>query len=122
MEGLHILRGISKLSVQLVLGQVHGESLLTSQRGRDENVCPIFFNDSVDELLSGGSAAEQANAALELRHQRHGVLDKIPPLDRRVPHLPTCKFPINFISGRKSLVEFLHKGQVTPGVVKGSSV
>lgn len=30
--------------------------------------------------------------------------------------------PINFISGRKSLVEFFHKGQVTPGVVKWSTV
>lgn len=30
--------------------------------------------------------------------------------------------PINFISGRKSLVEFLHKGQVTPRVVEWSAV
>lgn len=29
---------------------------------------PIFSNDSVNELLSGGSAAQQADAALELRH------------------------------------------------------
>lgn len=30
--------------------------------------------------------------------------------------------PINLISGRKPLVEDLHKGQVTPGVVEGSTV
>lgn len=36
---------------------------------------PIFLNDGVDELLGGGSAAQQAYAALELRHERHGVPD-----------------------------------------------
>lgn len=55
---------------------------------------PIFLNDGVDELLGGGSAAQQAYAALELRHERHGVPDQVPPLDGRVPHLPTCKFPV----------------------------
>lgn len=54
---------------------------------------PIFLNDVVDELLSCGSAAQQAHAALELGHEWHGVPDQVPPLDRRVPHLPTCKFP-----------------------------
>lgn len=55
---------------------------------------PIFLNDGVDELLGGGSAAQQAYAALELGHERHGVPDQVPPLDRCVPHLPTCKFPV----------------------------
>lgn len=55
---------------------------------------PIFLDDGVDELLGGGSAAQQAYAALELRHERHGVPDQVPPLDRCVPHLPTCKFPV----------------------------
>lgn len=55
---------------------------------------PIFLNDGVDELLGGGSAAQQAHTALELRHERHGVPDQVPPLDRCVPHLPTCKFPV----------------------------
>lgn len=66
---------------------------LTSQRGRDENVGAIFFDDGVDELLRGRSAAQQADAALELGHERHGVPDQVPPLDRCIPHLPTCKFP-----------------------------
>lgn len=30
--------------------------------------------------------------------------------------------PINFISGRKSLAESLHKGQITPRVVERSAV
>lgn len=55
---------------------------------------PIFLDDGVDELLGGGSAAQQANAALELGHERHGVPDQVPPLDGCVPHLPTCKFPV----------------------------
>lgn len=53
----------------------------------------IFLNNGVDELLSSGSAAQQAYAALELRHERHRVPDQVPSLDRCVPHLPTCKFP-----------------------------
>lgn len=67
---------------------------LTSQRGRDEEVGSIFLDDGLDELLSGGSAAQQPHAALELRHERHRVPDQVPPLDGRVPHLPTCKFPV----------------------------
>lgn len=55
----------------------------------------IFLNNGVDELLSSGSAAQQAYAALELRHERHRVPDQVPPLNRCVPHLPTCKFPEN---------------------------
>lgn len=55
---------------------------------------PIFLNDGVDELLGGGSAAQQAYAALKLGHERHGVPDQVPPLDGCVPHLPTCKFPV----------------------------
>lgn len=55
----------------------------------------IFLDDGFDELLSGGSAAQQAYAALELRHERHRVPDQVPPLDCCVPHLPTCKFPVN---------------------------
>lgn len=53
----------------------------------------IFLDDGVDELLRGGSAAQQAYAALELRHEWHRVPDQVPSLDRCVPHLPTCKFP-----------------------------
>lgn len=67
---------------------------LTSQRGRDEEVGSIFLDDGLDELLSGGSAAQQPHAALELGHERHRVPDQVPPLDGRVPHLPTCKFPV----------------------------
>lgn len=36
---------------------------------------PIFLNDGIDELLGGGSAAQQAYATLELGHERHGVPD-----------------------------------------------
>lgn len=53
----------------------------------------ILLNDGVDELLSGGSAAQQADAALELRHEWQGVLNEVPSLNRCVSHLPTCKFP-----------------------------
>lgn len=70
----------------------------------------IFLNDSVNELLSGGSAAQQANAALELRHERHGVPDEVPSLDRSVPHLPTCKFPAKSQEEKKTTK---HK-QLTP--------
>lgn len=52
-----------------------GKNSLTAQGSWDENVRPIFLNDGVDELLGGGSAAQQAYAALELRHERHGVPD-----------------------------------------------
>lgn len=58
-------------------------------------MCPIFLDDGVDELLSRGSTAQQAYTALELRHEWHGVPDQVPSLDRCVPHLPTCKFPVN---------------------------
>ena len=66
---------------------------LTSQGGGDEDVVAILLDDGVDELLRGGPASQEADAALELGHQGHGVPDQVPPLDGRVPHLPTCKFP-----------------------------
>lgn len=53
----------------------------------------IFLNDSINKLLSGGSSAQQAYAALELRHEWHGVPDEVPSLDSSISHLPTCKFP-----------------------------
>lgn len=53
----------------------------------------ILLDDGVDELLRGGSATQQAHAALELWHERHGVPDQVPPLDGSVPHLPTRKLP-----------------------------
>lgn len=53
----------------------------------------VLFDDGVDELLSGGSPAEQPDAPLKLRHEGHGVADQVSPLDGCVPHLPTGKLP-----------------------------
>jgi len=53
----------------------------------------ILLDDGFNELLGGGPASQEAHAALELGHEGHGVPDQVPPLDGRVPHLPTCKFP-----------------------------
>lgn len=74
----------------------------------------IFLNDGVDELLSRGSAAQQADAPLELGHERHRVPDQVPPLDRRVPHLPTCKFPVN---QRGKSIYFLEGGNILIGQI-----
>lgn len=65
----------------------------TSQGGRDEEVGAVLFDDGVDELLSGGSPAQQADAPLKLRHERHWVTDQVSPLNGCVPHLPTGKLP-----------------------------
>lgn len=54
---------------------------------------PIFLDDGVDELLRGRPSSEHPHAALEIRHQGQRIVDQIPPLDGRVPHLPTCKLP-----------------------------
>lgn len=53
----------------------------------------VLFDDSIDELLSGGSPAEQADAPLKLRHEGHWMTDQVSPLDGCVPHLPTGKLP-----------------------------
>lgn len=53
----------------------------------------VLFDDGVDELLSGGSPAEQADAPLKLRHEGHWVTDQVSPLNGCVPHLPTGKLP-----------------------------
>ena len=66
---------------------------LTSQRGRYEDVCSILLDDGINELLSGGSSPQQANASLELWHEWDRVPDQVPPLNGCVPHLPTCKLP-----------------------------
>lgn len=66
----------------------------TSQGGRDEEVGAVLFDDGVDELLRGGSPAQQADAPLELRHQGQRVVQQVPPLDGCVPHLPTGKLPV----------------------------
>ena len=64
-------------------------------------MCSIFLNDGFYELLSCGSAAQQAYAALELGHERHRVPDQVPPLNSSVPHLPTCKFPVNHNNNKR---------------------
>lgn len=53
----------------------------------------VLFDDGIDELLSGGSPAKQADAPLKLRHEGHWVTDQVSPLDGCVPHLPTGKLP-----------------------------
>ena len=65
----------------------------TSQGGRNEEVGAVLFDDGVDELLSGGSPAKQADAPLKLRHEGHWMTDQVSPLDGCVPHLPTGKLP-----------------------------
>lgn len=65
----------------------------TSQGGRDEEVGAVLFDDGIDELLSGGSSAKQADASLKLWHEGHWMTDQVSPLDGRVPHLPTGKLP-----------------------------
>jgi hypothetical protein len=65
----------------------------TSQGGRDEEVGAVLFDDGINELLSGGSPAEQADASLKLRHEGHWMADQVSPLDGCVPHLPTGKLP-----------------------------
>lgn len=65
----------------------------TSQGGRDEEVGAVLFDDGVNELLRGGSPAQQADAPLELGHQGQRVVEQVPPLDGCVPHLPTGKLP-----------------------------
>lgn len=65
----------------------------TSQGGRDEDVGAVLFDDGIDELLRGGSPAQEADAPLELRHQGQWVVEQVPPLNGCVPHLPTGKLP-----------------------------
>lgn len=66
---------------------------LTSKRGRDEDVSTIFLNDGVNEVLRGWTSSQKPHAPLELGHEGHGIVYKIPPLDGCVPHLPTRKLP-----------------------------
>lgn len=66
----------------------------TSQGGRDEDVGAVFFDDGIDELLRGGSPAQEADAPLKLRHQGQWIVEQVPPLDGCVPHLPTGKLPV----------------------------
>lgn len=65
----------------------------TSQGGRDEDVGAVLFDDGIDELLRGGSPAQEADAPLELRHQGQWVVEQVPSLNGCVPHLPTGKLP-----------------------------
>lgn len=53
----------------------------------------VLFDDGIDELLRGGSPAQEADASLELRHQGQWIVEQVPPLDGCVPHLPTGKLP-----------------------------
>lgn len=66
----------------------------TSQGGRDEDVGAVLFDDGINELLRGGSPAQEADAPLKLRHQGQWVVEQVPPLDGCVPHLPTGKLPM----------------------------
>lgn len=66
----------------------------TSQGGRDEDVGAVLFDDGIDELLRGGSPAQEADAPLKLRHQGQWIVEQVPPLNGCVPHLPTGKLPM----------------------------
>ena len=66
----------------------------TSQGGRDEDVGAVLFDDGINELLRGGSPAQEADAPLKLRHQGQWIVEQVPPLDGCVPHLPTGKLPM----------------------------
>lgn len=74
----------------------------------------VLFDDGINELLSGGSPAEQADAPLKLRHEGHWMMDQVSPLDGCVPHLPTGKLPGQERWVRLSVLLALPPSQVHP--------
>ncbi|KAK4811469.1 hypothetical protein QYF61_010348 [Mycteria americana] len=71
----------------------HG-AITVYKGGRDEDVGAVLFDDGINELLRGGSPAQEADAPLKLRHQGQWIVEQVPPLDGCVPHLPTGKLPM----------------------------
>lgn len=65
----------------------------TSQGSREQEVCPIFLDQALCDLLKRGAPPQQPDVTEELGGQRQRGAQEIPPLHGEVVHLPAAKLP-----------------------------
>lgn len=67
---------------------------LTSQRGSQQEVGPIFFDEAVGDLLGAGPASQQTDVADEFGGQGKGQAEEVFPLQGQIIHLPASKLSV----------------------------
>jgi len=66
---------------------------LTSQRGGEQEVGPILFDEAVGDLLGAGPASQQTDVADEFGGQGERQAEEVFPLQGQIIHLPASELP-----------------------------
>lgn len=72
------------------MGSEHTPAL-TSQRGGEQEVGPILFDEAVSNLLGAGPASQQTDVADEFGGQGKRQAEEVFPLQGQIIHLPASK-------------------------------